>query len=181
MIVIPGPVAHIDRFGYRDLHMFYVVAIPDRLENGVGKTEKEDILGRFFAKIVIDAVHLPFFEDAVDQPVKLLSRRQIAPKGFFYNDAPPPVLFIHHAMLPQLLHYGHVQVWSDGQVIQAVGNILFFLAEKCLQREVIVVDLGISGVVPDVLGESEPRNPGRSSRSHIPERLRAGDRGKPRA
>ena len=38
--------------------MINVAAIPDRLEDAVGKTKGHDVLHRLFAQVVIDAVDL---------------------------------------------------------------------------------------------------------------------------
>jgi hypothetical protein len=38
-----------------------VAAVPDGLEDAVGETEDHDVLDRFFAQVMIDAVDLAFF------------------------------------------------------------------------------------------------------------------------
>src|SRR5690348_18447695 len=47
-----------DRLGRSDLHMLHVTPVPDRLEDAIRKPEHQEVLHRFFAKIVIDAVNL---------------------------------------------------------------------------------------------------------------------------
>src|SRR5882724_10920955 len=47
-----------DGFGRGDLHVVNVVAIPERLDDVVGKAEDHDVLHGLFAEIVIDAVDL---------------------------------------------------------------------------------------------------------------------------
>ena len=43
--------------------MIDVAAVPDRLEDSVGEAERQDVLHRFFAQIVVDAVDLLFVGD----------------------------------------------------------------------------------------------------------------------
>ena len=51
----------------RDLHTLDVVAIPERLEDTISKTQSHDILHRLLSEEVIDAIELMFVEGlAVD-------------------------------------------------------------------------------------------------------------------
>ena len=53
-------------FGNGDLHMVNVLAIPDRLEDAIGKAENQQVLHRLFAEIMVDAVDLRLGEGAGD-------------------------------------------------------------------------------------------------------------------
>ncbi len=57
---------HTDLFCNGDLHMIDVIPIPQRLEDRIGKTRHEDILDRFLAQVMIDAIDLLLTEDLVD-------------------------------------------------------------------------------------------------------------------
>ncbi len=57
---------HAHRLGHGDLDVIDIVAVPQRLENRVGKTEDEDILDGLFAQVVVDAVDLILIEYGVD-------------------------------------------------------------------------------------------------------------------
>jgi len=46
-----------ERFGHCDLHALHVIAIPDRLKEGIGKTKIEQILHRLLAQKMVDAEH----------------------------------------------------------------------------------------------------------------------------
>ena len=61
-VVVAGPAADVDFFGHGDLHVVDVVAVPDRLEDRVGEPQHEQVLHRFFAEVVVDAVDLPLAE-----------------------------------------------------------------------------------------------------------------------
>ncbi len=73
-VVVAGAAADVDFFGHRDLHVIDVVAIPDRLENRVGEPQHEQVLHRFFAQIVIDAVDLALAEHGVNGRVEMAGR-----------------------------------------------------------------------------------------------------------
>ena len=60
MIVEAGASANILLFCDGDLHVVQIIAVPDRLENRVGEAKKQDILGSFFAEVMIDAKNLAF-------------------------------------------------------------------------------------------------------------------------
>ena len=62
-IVVVGAAADVDLLGHGDLHVVDVVAVPDRLEDRVGEPQHEDVLDRFLAEIVVDAVDLLLVED----------------------------------------------------------------------------------------------------------------------
>ena len=67
--------------------MIDVVTVPDRLEDGIGKAEDQDVLNRLFAQVVIDAVNLGLVKDLVHTRVQLARAGQVAPEGFLDDDA----------------------------------------------------------------------------------------------
>src|SRR5688572_31616511 len=60
-----------------DLNVIDEVAVPDRFEDAVTKSEHQDILNRFFPQIVVDAIDLTLFQDREQIAIELLSGRQI--------------------------------------------------------------------------------------------------------
>ena len=68
-VIIFCPVPDIDVFGDRNLDIIHVITVPDRFHDRVSKPEKKDILGGFFAQIMVDPVNLFFFKNLVDRPV----------------------------------------------------------------------------------------------------------------
>ncbi len=98
--------AMLDAHGLRggDLHVIDVVAIPERLDDVVGKAEHHQVLHRLFAEVVVDAVNLFLRQDLLQVLVKLARRVQIVSKGFLH-DHPGPVIvfFLGQPGLPELL------------------------------------------------------------------------------
>ena len=58
MIVIPAPVFHSHLLGHRDLHVVDIAPVPDRLEQGIGEAECQDVLHGFLAQVMVDAIDL---------------------------------------------------------------------------------------------------------------------------
>ena len=69
-LVEAGPLAEAQRFRHVDLHVVDEVAVPDRLEQSVGKAEREDVLRRLLAQEVIDAEDLVLGEHLVQLGVQ---------------------------------------------------------------------------------------------------------------
>ncbi len=74
--------------GQRDLHAGDVVAVPDRLEKGVGEAEVQDVHDRLLAQEVIDAEDRVLGEGAARDPVELARRGQVAAERLFDDDPP---------------------------------------------------------------------------------------------
>ena len=72
-LVVVAARAGADRFGHRELDVVDVGRVPDRLEEDVGEAQRQQVLHRLFAEVVIDAVDLIFLEDLGDGVVDLRS------------------------------------------------------------------------------------------------------------
>jgi hypothetical protein len=82
-IVVIGTILDADRLGHGDLHMVDEVAVPQGLDQRVGKTEDEQVLHRLLAEKVIDAVDLLLVEMLVQQAIEHLRRFEIFAKWLF--------------------------------------------------------------------------------------------------
>ena len=96
LVVIVAPAPHPVGFGHGDLHVVDVVAVPDRLKQGVGEAEGQDILHRLLAQVMIDAEDLGFVEEFGEVAVQGPGRVQVAAERLFHHDAVP------HAVLVEL-------------------------------------------------------------------------------
>ena len=54
LVVIPTSTPNLDFFGYGDLDVIDVIAIPNRLEDRISETQHQDVLDGFFAQIMVD-------------------------------------------------------------------------------------------------------------------------------
>ena len=60
VVVVAAALFDAHGFGDGDLHVVDVAAIPDRFENSVGETERQNVLDSFFSQVMVDAVDLAF-------------------------------------------------------------------------------------------------------------------------
>ena len=72
LIVESAAPFHAKVFRHGDLHAFDVVAIPERLHEGVGKPEDHHVVHRPLAQVVVDAKDRGFGEDGMQNAVELL-------------------------------------------------------------------------------------------------------------
>ena len=91
LVVIASPLADTDRFADADFDRFDVVTVPQGLPNGVGETEREQVLNRFLAQIVIDSIDLILAQVLAQHEIEPLRGAQVGPKWFFDDDPPPCV------------------------------------------------------------------------------------------
>jgi hypothetical protein len=64
-VIETPPVLYAEVLGHSDLYGPDVVAVPERLEDGVGEPQEQDVHGRFLAEEVVNAQDLPFREELV--------------------------------------------------------------------------------------------------------------------
>src|SRR6185312_17320586 len=83
----PGPYAEV--LGHGDLHALDVVAVPQRLEDGVGEPEKQDAQGRFLAEEMVNAQDLPLVEEIAQFGVQGPGRRQVVAERLFHHHPAP--------------------------------------------------------------------------------------------
>src|SRR6266852_5971861 len=81
-------------FRHRDLHVIDVIAVPDRLEQSIGETQHEDVLHRFLAEIMIDAVNLMLVENLEQLLVEAASGSEIGAERLLDDDAPPRAILL---------------------------------------------------------------------------------------
>ena len=86
LVELPSPL-HAEVLGHRDLHLPHEVAVPDRLEEGVGEAEVEDVLDRLLPQVVVDPEDARLGEHRVKDAVELLRRLQVAPERLLDDDA----------------------------------------------------------------------------------------------
>ena len=95
--------------------MIDVATIPQRLENAVGEPEHQDVLHRFFAEVVIDAIDLWFLEDLSKLMIESPGGFEIAAKRFFDDHSPPVAgFFLGQTRLAQPLDRRTKQLGGRG-------------------------------------------------------------------
>lgn len=116
-VVVTGPAADADVLGHRDLHVVDVTAVPDRLPHRVGEAQRQDVLDRLLAEVVVDPEDLVRREDVVHELVELLRALQVVAERLLDDGAPPAaVLLVGQPVLLELLDDLGEELRRDGQV-----------------------------------------------------------------
>ena len=76
-VVVAAASLDADGFGHGDLDVVDMAGVPQRLEQGIGEAERQQVLDRLFAQVMVDAVDLLFGEYAADLVVDLAGGFQI--------------------------------------------------------------------------------------------------------
>src|SRR5882724_469378 len=126
--------------GHGNLHTLDISAVPKRLDKSVGETERQHVVDRALAQVVIDAKDVDFVEDAEQNFVQFLGRCEIVPEGFFDNDATTFATI----RFRQVLHHGFEQDRRDGEVVCRALRALQFVAERGEGSWVLIVAVDVA-------------------------------------
>src|SRR5215469_17831289 len=85
-LVVEGP-ASLDAeiLGHGHLHALYLGAVPERLEDGVGKTKEQHVVHRALAQVVIDAEDPRLVEGAKKNLVELARGSEVRPERLLHD------------------------------------------------------------------------------------------------
>src|SRR6516225_8046400 len=83
-----------DDLGGRDLHMIDVPAIPDRLEQSVGKAQRHHVLHRFLTQEMVDSINLMLAKRPEDFGVERFCGSEVMAERLLDNDPAPPALLL---------------------------------------------------------------------------------------
>ena len=70
-VVVAGPAAGADVLGHGDLDVVHIVGVPERLEQLVGEAQRQDVLHRLLAQVVVDPEDRVRREHRLDDVVEL--------------------------------------------------------------------------------------------------------------
>jgi hypothetical protein len=100
-----------------------VVGVPDRLEQRVGEAQRQQVLDRLLAQVVVDAEDVVGGEHGVDELVELLRARQVVPERLLDDDAAPApgLAVVGHAGAAHLLEHRRERRRRDRQVERGVA------------------------------------------------------------
>src|SRR5258708_33916392 len=88
-LIVPSPVFDPELLTSRDLDMINITVVPQILEKSIRKSEHHNVLGRFFAQIMVDAEGVLLSEPVVDHTVKPLPLLEVISERFVNNDSGP--------------------------------------------------------------------------------------------
>ena len=117
---------HSEFLRHGDLHALDVVAIPERLHEGVGKPENDHVVHRPLAEIVVNAKDSGLGEGCMQDAVELLRRGKVMTEGLLDNDAGT----LAAVRLRQLFHDRSEQEGRDSQIVRRPLRSLEFFADR---------------------------------------------------
>src|SRR5215467_3398655 len=132
-----------ESLGGGDLNVVDMVAVPQRLEDAVGEAQHQNVLNRFFAEEVIDAIDLILGQDLEDLCVECCGGGEVMAERFFDDDTSPCVLRLpHEPGGAELLDDGTEEPVGYGQIEQRVGRAS--LAAELLAQQFLEPAVGFS-------------------------------------
>ena len=116
-VVVAGAGTDADVLGHGDLHMVDVVRVPQRLEHRVGESQRQQVLHRFLAEVVVDPEDGAGGEDLAEDVVEFLGAGQVVPERLLHHNPPPGALrALGQAAALELLGDGREELRRDAQV-----------------------------------------------------------------
>ena len=153
------------RLGHRDLDVVDELPVPDRLEDAVGEPQREHVLHRLLAEIVIDAEDLVLAEPAMEELVQLPGRPEVVAERLLDDETDPallgtPLSDLRHSRRECLRR--HCEIVEPVAIGTALGVELLERAPDAVFAPV-VVELGAD--VSDPGRERVPTRPGGTGRA----------------
>ncbi len=156
-IVVAGAVSDRQFLGRSDLDMVNVVAVPHRLENGVGKPHHQHVLNGLLAKVVIDAVDLPLGKTLVQDFVQAMRARRVRAEGFLDDNAAVWTRRIGQAGLAKVPNRRFVKAGCGSQVVDpAPAADSLSLVERSAECSEIIQPLDVPSMVEEHRSERRP-------------------------
>ncbi len=143
---------HAEVLGHGDLHAADEVAVPERLQKGVGEAEVEEVLHRLLAEVVVDAENGLLVEDRQERGIERDRRGEVAPERLLDDHAGA----FGAAGAAELSGHDRKHARGDGQIVQRMFGTAECLAQAVEGVVVVVIavdvleqrkELGEGGVI----------------------------------
>lgn len=159
-VVVAGAAAGADVLGHGDLDVVHVVRVPERFEQLVGKAQRQDVLHRLLAEVVVDPEDRVRRKDRLHNVVELAGGLEVVPERLFDHDPAPLVaLGLGQPVLGELAADELEGLRRDGKVEGVVAPraaLLVQFVDRLAEplEGVVVVELALDKT--DALGELLP-------------------------
>ena len=130
LVVVAGAGSDAEVLGRRDLDAVDVVAVPQRLEHAVGEAERQHVLDRLLAQVVVDAEDLLLIEGREHAPVEFAGLLERRAEGLLDDHAHVGVVVLGDARAAQRLHDHGEEAGRGGQVEGPVERLAGRLLES---------------------------------------------------
>ncbi len=132
VIVIAAAQFNAQFLGDGDLHVIHVAAVPDGLEDAVGKSKRENVLDGFFSEVMIDAEDLLLVDGVQKRAIQRHGRGQVVPERLFdYQTAPLLVVLLRESRVAKLLGDEREERGAGREIKQAVPAVSLPPSRPC--------------------------------------------------
>ena len=121
--------------GHRDLHALDEIAVPDRLEKGIGEAEVQQVLHRFLAEIVIDPEDLVLVKHQMQHAIEPARRGEIASERLLEHQTGA----VGGAGLLKALYHRLEHAGRDREVVERVPAAVQCIAQALEGRRIAIV------------------------------------------
>ena len=154
LFVISAAVFHPHALCGGDLHVVHVPAVPNRLEDGIGEAEDQNVLHGFFAEIMVDAINLSLVKDLVHLSAEFSRGREIPSERLLDHDSCPSragLILARQAAGADLANDRRIEIRASRKVKDAVlgGSVLALGSRQSLFEAAITLGLLIIAVNVD--------------------------------
>ena len=156
VLVVGGAALDAEGLGDRDLDVVDELAVPDRLEDAVREPQREHVLDRFLAEVVVDPEDLFLGEVLADQGGQLAGGGEVVAERLLDDQAHPASGF---AALTELSDDRRHRLRRDGEVVDAVPARAALLVDLVQEPGEVVLTALVGEVERDVarrLGQPVP-------------------------
>ena len=98
-------------------------AVPDRLEEAIGKAQRHDVLHRLLAEEMVDPIDLMLLQRLQDLGIERLGRGQVVAERLLdHHPSPLPVFFRHQARGAEPRDRRAEEAIGDGEIEEVVAR-----------------------------------------------------------
>ena len=151
-LVIAAALLHAQCLRHRDLYVVDVAAVPDGLEDAVGKAEHQNVLHRFLAQVMVDAVDLPLLKHLRISRFSARAESRSWPKGFSITTRRHvPILLFGEPGRSQLPDHLTEKSGRGGQIVEVIPARAMLLVDLGEYRLELLVGGGILKVALPII------------------------------
>src|SRR4030095_5437522 len=140
LIIERPPALNPEILCHGDLDALDLIAVPERLKERILEAEKDHVMNRPLAEVMVDAEDVLLVESPEQNPIERLRRDKVVPEGFFNDNASA----LSTVCLGQLFHDEPKQHGWDGEVVRRPLRGAQLLADGLKGCRVFIVPINIT-------------------------------------
>ncbi len=139
LIIKGAPALDAEIFRHGDLHAFDMIAVPERLQNGIGEAEEDHVMNRLLPQVMIDAENRFLVESREQDAIERQCRNEVVSERFFDDDAGG----VGAVGLGELLHNQAEEHGRDGEVVGRPLSGTELLADGLKGSRILVIPVHV--------------------------------------